>query len=162
MDEVTTILNRLRKSAGFSEAQPIRPPYVPNKGSPRNLELALVAAIKIWACDDPKKWSQLRSSVLRMAPPILDAADARGVLMGWVGSCLSRTTAQQELNRLAKRTRVKPRELASKKARIADISFWERTSKQLEPQLPEALIADKNGAGMLRQLMDKVGKEQKN
>jgi len=160
MEEVATILNRLREAAGFSEVRPNWRPYIPHKGSSRKLDFAIVAATKTWAGDDRKRWSQLRSSLLRMEHPTLSSADARGVLIGWVGACLSRSTAQHDLDRLENRSRLNPREIASKRARTADISFWGRTIKQLEPQLPEALRFDERGAELLRRLMDRAGKKE--
>jgi hypothetical protein len=150
MNEVATILYRLRTAAGFDgQESPRCSPPTPVK--PENLRtMAQTDRLTRWAGSDAKRWKKLHTALLRIYAPRWDGSDSRDILVAWVAAWLAQTKAEGELARLkSRRPPLTPVECNTKIGRQADLHFWGSLASRLEVPASVALSEDAEAAKVL-------------
>lgn len=151
MDDVTTILRKLRTSAGFSAPEtpvgsaPVTPqePVCPRPAP-------LMQELMRWAGSDPKRWKKLHNAMLRVYSPCWESVDDRDILVAWVAAWAALTNAESDLARArAIRPPLTQPERNNKSARVVDVNFWGRLASCLEASASSALLRDQDAARVL-------------
>jgi hypothetical protein len=115
---------------------------------------SLVERITEWAGEDPKRWRKLHSTLLRIYSPFWVSDEARCLLVAWVAAWLVLSRAKRDLAHLGNLRRPLTRgERAAEAARQADIGFWGRLIRHLDPQIPGVLAQDRETIALLARLV---------
>jgi hypothetical protein len=164
MDDVTKILHRLREVAGLPERSTTQDGEVTPSARMKSRVLVRpelkpqVERVTEWAGEDPKRWQKLHSTLLRIYSPFWVSDEARCLLVAWVAAWLALSRAKRDLAHLGNLRRPLTRgERAAEAARHADISFWGRLIRHLDPQIPGVLAQDRETIALLARLVSGKG-----